>query len=315
MAEGPGGFINCLVDYRNIQNKEEITIQKQKYGPKYSYWALDNYFSITLRVKEQSQYNRSLDWEHYKCKQYFNSLCNQNYKVLLSYGIGDGDMLITENLKYFIEEDLKNAKCELVTADGGIELNTDEEYEYQELYNVKLFFSEAITAMACQAIGGKFIMKIYDSFFDVTIDILILLTMYYGRVRITKPHTSRPASSERYLVCENFKGITIEKLTELFKILEKWVGIEKNQDYLKNENFVVRFLNFTKNEAASFKKNLRESNEDCIHSQITKIREGLNISEEKKTEEVVDERKKIQKEKAIAWCKMYNVPYLENLEI
>jgi len=314
LAEGPGGFINCLVDYRNSQHKEEIKIQKQKYGPKYSYWTLDNYFSITLRVKEQSQYNKSLDWEHYKCKQYFNSLSNQNYKILLSYGIGDGNMLNTENLKYFIENDLKNEKCELVTADGGIELNTDEEYEFQELYNVKLFFSEAITAMACQAIGGKYIMKIYDSFFDVTIDILILLTMYYERVRITKPHTSRPASSERYLVCENFKGITKEKLTELFKLLEKWVGFEKNQDYLKNENFVVKFLNFTENAEAGFKKNLRESNEDCIHSQITKIKEGLNLSEENRTEEV-NERKKLQKEKAIAWCKVYNVPYLENLEV
>lgn len=314
LAEGPGGFINCLIDYRNIQHQDEIQANIKKYKIPYSYWTNDNYYSITLRIKPGSQYNRALDWEHFKSKKYVKSLKSHKYKVQLSYGTGDGDMLNTENLRYFVETDLKNSKCELVTADGGIELCTDEEYEYQELYNVKLFYSEAITAMACQAIGGKFIMKIYDSFFDTTIDILTLLTLYYGRVRITKPLTSRPASSERYLVCENFKGVTKEKLHELFDLLDKWVQIEKDMDYLKNGRFVVKFLHFQENENAFFKKHLRESNEDCIHSQIIKIKEGLKIIEEKKENEMA-ERKKLQKLKAIAWCKMYHVPYLKDLEI
>ena len=286
----------------------------EKYGSRYRHWTDDKYYSITLRVKKESQYNRALDWEHYKSKKYFGALKYQKYKINLSYGTGDGDMLNTENLNYFIEKDLGNAKCELVTADGGIELTTDEEYEYQELYNVKLFFSEAITAMACQALGGKYIMKIYDSFFDTTIDILTLLTIYYERVRITKPHTSRPASSERYLVCENFKGISKEKLKELFDLLEKWVNIEKNMDYLKNESFVMKFLNYKENENAQFKKNLRESNEDCIHFQIDKIKEGLKIIEDKK-ENDMKERKLLQKQKAIAWCKLYKIPFHHNLDI
>jgi len=35
---------------------------------------------------------------------------------------------------------------------------------------------------------------------------LQLLVIFYEDVKITKPLTSRPASSERYVVCENFKG-------------------------------------------------------------------------------------------------------------
>lgn len=259
-------------------------------------------------------YNRALDWEHFKSKSYFNSLRKNKYNILLSYGNGDGDMLNTDNLRYFLEKDLKYKKCELVTADGGIELYTDEEFEYQELYNVKLFYAEATTAMACQKEGGTFIMKVYDSFFNPTIDILVLLTQYYEKVQITKPHTSRPASSERYLVCEGFKGITEEKIKELYKLLDDWVKIENNIDYLKNEKFVEGFLNFQSNEKSQFLKNLRESNEDCINSQINKIKEGLKIVEEKKENEVA-EKKKIQKMKAVSWCKNHGIPYLENLKL
>lgn len=50
------------------------------------------------------------------------------YKIKLSYGTGDGNMLDRKNLKYFIEKDLEKRKCELITGDGGIEIE-GQEYE------------------------------------------------------------------------------------------------------------------------------------------------------------------------------------------
>ncbi len=44
------------------------------------------------------------------------------YKITLSYGAGDGNMLDRKNLTYFIEKDLEKRKCELITGDGGIEV-------------------------------------------------------------------------------------------------------------------------------------------------------------------------------------------------
>jgi 23S rRNA U2552 (ribose-2'-O)-methylase RlmE/FtsJ len=35
-----------------------------------------------------------------------------------------------------------------------------------------------------------------------------LLTLFYNKVKITKPLTSRPASSERYVVCEDFNEVS-----------------------------------------------------------------------------------------------------------
>lgn len=52
--------------------------------------------------------------------------------------------------------------------------------------------------------------------------------MHYKKVRITKPLLSRPASSERYLLCEDFLGIDEKKLEELYTILEEWVKTEPN---------------------------------------------------------------------------------------
>lgn len=37
-----------------------------------------------------------------------------------------------------------------------------------------------------------------------------LLTLFYKKVKITKPLTSRPASSERYVVCEEFTDVTTQ---------------------------------------------------------------------------------------------------------
>lgn len=43
LAEGPGGFIHCLVDYRNQQHKHPVR------G-----WKHDEYYSITLKIKDKS---------------------------------------------------------------------------------------------------------------------------------------------------------------------------------------------------------------------------------------------------------------------
>ena len=52
--------------------------------------------------------------------------------------------------------------------------------------------------------GGCFILKIFDIFSKLTVDILYLLSCLYDEVYVTKPNTSRLANSEKYIVCRNF---------------------------------------------------------------------------------------------------------------
>ncbi len=59
----------------------------------------------------------------------------------------------------------------------------------------------------------------------------MLLALYYGTVKIVKPITSRPGNSEKYLVCEKFKGISEEELRELKNVLVAWTTIEPKLSY------------------------------------------------------------------------------------
>lgn len=78
------------------------------------------------------------------------------------------------------------------------------------MFNAKLFLGEIVTALHIQDIHGKFILKIYDVGFELTRQLILLLSLYYVRVKIIKPITSRPGNSEKYLLCEDFRGISEE---------------------------------------------------------------------------------------------------------
>jgi cap1 methyltransferase len=63
------------------------------------------------------------------------------------------------------------------------------------MVNAKLFFAEIVTALTIQDIGGVFILKIYDCTFEITKQMITLLSAFYKKVSIIKPATSRPANS------------------------------------------------------------------------------------------------------------------------
>lgn len=300
LAEGPGGFIQCLIDYRNKQNGGE--------------WKNDTYNAITLKSADKMQV---MDWDSKAPKSYFGEMNTNGYHVNLSYGKGTGNLLDINNIAHFAEIDLKGAKCELVTADGGIELETDEEYSIQELANAKLFFSEVLTALTIQQKDGTFILKIYDIYYDITLQIITLLSIYYDQIIIIKPRTSRPANSEKYIVCRNFDGISQEKLAELYELFKKWVSIEGAASYLDNKNYVNTLFTFIESSGSGFLQNVVEFDDYNITMQIEKITEGLNLiaSKDIDKKDVITAYKNSQKDMAIKWCEQFEVPYLKDFKV
>ena len=76
MAEGPGGFIHAMIDYRLKQ-----AIKK------------DKFFSITLKIDENTR--NAKDWSDYRANSYFQSMKGIGYTIKLSYGkTGTGDLLL-----------------------------------------------------------------------------------------------------------------------------------------------------------------------------------------------------------------------------
>ena len=301
LAEGPGGFIHALLDYRNQQNASQ--------------WKHDEYHSITL--KKTPQLSGVQDWDNINASAYFNLIKKQGYNVNLSYGTGTGNLLDLNNITHFTTIDLKNQKCQLITADGGIELETDDEYSVQELANAKLFFAEILIALTLQEKNGTFIIKIYDIYYDLTLQMITLLSIYYDSLTIIKPRTSRPANSEKYIVCTGFNSIDSNQLLQLYQLFEKWLSLEPNSSYLDNKEYVNTIFNFIETGGSGFVQNITEFNEYNIIMQIEKITEGLSLvlNQDVNKKDVINSYKASQKDLAVKWCEMFNVPYIANLQL
>jgi 23S rRNA U2552 (ribose-2'-O)-methylase RlmE/FtsJ len=120
-------------------------------------------------------------------------------------------------------------EADLVTADGGF-VWTNENYQEQEAY--RLILGEIVTALRTQKKGGAFVLKIFETFTNTTVKLLMLLTAFYDSVVVHKPFTSRPSNSERYVVCMGFRGAAAKDIELLEQGLEKINDEEVHGAYL-----------------------------------------------------------------------------------
>lgn len=142
----------------------------------------DVYYGITLHDKKH------LKWKF------------RDERFIAKYG----NLLYTENVQNYISI-FSTKKAHLVTSDGGFGI-VHNKLNYQEQLHIPLFFSEIVCAVSIQAEGGVFILKMYDIFTKASVDLLNILNDFYETVVIYKPNTSRPANSEKYIICQNFKN-------------------------------------------------------------------------------------------------------------
>jgi 23S rRNA U2552 (ribose-2'-O)-methylase RlmE/FtsJ len=188
LAEGPGGFIEAMVNER--KNPE------------------DNYYGFTLMEK----HNDVPKWK--KIQDFLKS----NKNIHLVYGPkGDGNLYFKHNLHYF-RQHYKN-QFDLVTADGGFDYSMD--FNNQEQDSLNLIFCEVLYALIIQKEHGNFVLKMFDTFHINSVQILYLLSYFYKEVHIYKPKTSREANSEKYIICKDFCDVQngneiIDKLCEGF---------------------------------------------------------------------------------------------------
>jgi hypothetical protein len=169
LAEGPGGFLEAVMKYRN--------------NP------LDHYYGMTLRPDHKS----IPEW---KLKKFEGLVMHQ---ITTLYGADDkGDLYNLENTHH-VAAQLGMNSMELVTADGGFDFSSN--FNGQEDLSSKLIKCETYCALHLLKDKGTFILKIYDMFHEHTLWLMQLLYQSFDYIYITKPVTSRPANSEKYLVC------------------------------------------------------------------------------------------------------------------
>ena len=59
--------------------------------------------------------------------------------------------------------------------------------------------------------------------------VMALLFLLFDSVAITKPLTSRPASSERYVVCQKIRNLSVQERSQL----EDWLLVFRNENTSK----------------------------------------------------------------------------------
>ena len=196
----------------------------------------------------------------------------KNRHVKLTYGNLLCEWDRTEFIKRFNNFDL-------VTADGGID---EKCFQDKEPMHHQLLFAEAITALQIQALNGNLVFKFFETFTETTLQILYFITQHYTNYTITKPLTSRPTNSERYLLCRGFKGLTTNKgLPATMNDLDHNISPNTRQ-------FITRY------------------NTNLIKNQIKAIQDTLDIINGK-TPIDKDARLRIKNEAYIAFCQRFDL--------
>ena len=180
IAEGPGGFIHCLNDFKSKD------IQK--------------IFGITLISED-------------KTIPYWNShIINHKLTHIIKGRDGSGDIYKKEIVDDLISE-VGDNYCHLVTADGGFDYTNN--YNTQENISYKLFYCEIYSTLNIQKVGGNFVIKLFDLFNYRTLQLIYLLYNHYSYLEFYKPSNSRKSNSEKYLICINYHGCSDDILKKL----------------------------------------------------------------------------------------------------
>jgi 23S rRNA U2552 (ribose-2'-O)-methylase RlmE/FtsJ/SAM-dependent methyltransferase len=271
VGEGPGGFISSIIDYRRLTQCAHMDELH------------DEYYGITISSRDK---NSSINWN----RQYFDIEHNTNIfkskNIYLTGGIIEddndiGNIINIDNIKNFINT-LNGKKCHLITADGGISAES-ETYEIRSINNGKLYMSEIIIAIAIQEIGGNFVIKFDDIYHEIIVDLLVILQIHYKYVNIHKPKTSRPMSSEKYVICKDFRGLesdsNVNYMDRYFDLLSKWIK-EENLDtnYRKLNKYIVRLFNENVGRSIETISSIKIANNYIVNTQTQMIKQTLEYS-------------------------------------
>lgn len=273
IAEGPGGFIQAMIYLKqNIDaNHHDI---------------YNNIVGITLNSHSGIVPN----WNKLK-----SHLPKHHNIVFDNLKDNTGNLYNAKNLEYAYDK-YKNS-MNLITADGGFDFSTN--YELQEHNMVKLLLVQSFYAILCQKKKGTFIIKLFDIFIRGTIDVIYLLNMFYENVYVCKPVTSRPANSEKYLICKNFR------YHNTFMYLKKFKSVLEQCEHHK-DLFIQQILNVPIHDI--FINKLEEFNIIFGQQQIENINTTLILMENELSHDTIESYRRNNIQLCIQWFQKHNIP-------
>ena len=273
LAEGPGGFIEAIVNTRKCSHDV------------YTGMTILNDIDPNIPAWKKS-----------------DSFLKQHKNVKIESGAdGTGNILKLENFVYC--KNKYGSSMDFITGDGGFDFSVD--FNSQELHIADLLMAQAFYALIMQKKGGKFVLKIFDSFMNHTLDLLYILSSFYESVYIVKPYTSRYANSEKYIVCKNF----LFSNSDTF--YDRLYSTFRKMTLNKNKYTVSRFL--TTPLSYQFIVKMEEYNAIFGQQQLENIHYTISLIENKYKQEKIEGLLKVNISKCIHWCNKYGIPLSKDL--
>ncbi|EGT40926.1 hypothetical protein CAEBREN_23306 [Caenorhabditis brenneri] len=130
----------------------------------------------------------------------------------------NGDVMDPENidsLEDFISRGTDGQGVHLMMADGGFSVEGQE--NIQEILSKRLYLCQLLVSLCIVRDGGNFFCKLFDIFTEFSVGLIYLMRVCYDSVSLHKPHTSRPANSERYITCKGLRKEYAQVVKEYLK--------------------------------------------------------------------------------------------------
>jgi 23S rRNA U2552 (ribose-2'-O)-methylase RlmE/FtsJ len=268
IAEGPGGFMEAMSNFRNQLDYRN-----------------DRLYGITLYPsnKEIPGWRKT------------HNLLKQNPNISIIYGKDKtGDLYNADNILDFKH---KVGEADIVTADGGFDFSID--FNKQEELALRLIYCEMVCALGVQKKGGMFICKVFDLYTHMSIKYIYLLKCLYETVNIFKPSTSRPANSEKYIIASGFKGIDKNYYDELVNVIRTWKRVDDDNNHIIDIFGDIPY---------PFYQSIKEYNTTSCNIQTIFIKKTLNIIRHKCSLSYLKHLLQIQIKNAVTWCQSYKIP-------
>ncbi|XP_065364192.1 cap-specific mRNA (nucleoside-2'-O-)-methyltransferase 1 [Calliphora vicina] len=149
------------------------------------------------------------------------------------YGVqGDGNVYVEANQDSFANYIFKHCAegVHFVMADGGFSVEGQE--NIQEILSKQLYLCQCLTALKILRCNGSFICKLFDIFTAFSVGLVYLMYQCFEEISIIKPNSSRPANSERYLVCK-WKKPDTEIICKYLNLINNHLNKQSDRDVLE----------------------------------------------------------------------------------
>lgn len=153
--------------------------------------------------------------KHYFIKNNSNLKLNNVNNAILSYY---DKKIIQTNIDNIKE------KIDFITIGSAFTYHDDNENTIEQEYHIPLL-KNIYESIKIQKKGGSLICKLFETYTEVSGKIICILLSLYDKVFFIKPLTSKPNTTEKYVVCIGFKlsdtTQIIKKLDKIFYLINK----------------------------------------------------------------------------------------------